>query len=287
MDCRIFEDILADFHEGRLTHDRRSDAEDHLAVCSACRRLLDIVRGDIDILPEDAREALSRSILECTSGPACPGIESQLCDFVEGSLDKDQIQLMALHMDHCSSCLAIVRQLEELRDILPSFAEIPLDDSFAREVVRLTNGQRYRRKSPATRLLAWWNALIQRPRFTLEAAYIGTLALVFLFGSPFLRFRNLTFVAVPAAMQPASVRLISLWEDAKAPLANGFNAAGFAIASSGRTASAWLGNLGQDCAHASVSLAERGVRDLKEWRRKEAEALVSIWSRWSSRIPKI
>jgi anti-sigma factor RsiW len=284
MDCSGFENILADFQEGKLSPHEQSASERHLEECARCRRLLDIVCGNLDILPAGARDEFARSILEYTSGPVCGGIESRLCSFVEGGLSKEQSQLVALHLEHCNDCKSIAAVLRELQDVLPTMAEIQPDESFTREVVRLTGGRRYHRGSLANRLLTWWNGMVQRPRFSLEAAYVGTLILVLLFSVPFLPFRNFATETAPAKIQPATSRLVAISENTKAPVTNGLKTIETTAALHGQAVSKFLSTLGQKCARASVSMTGTCVQGLRKWHQKETSALISIWTRWSDRI---
>jgi anti-sigma factor RsiW len=286
MDCSGFENILADFQEGKLSPDEQSAAARHLERCPHCRQLMEIIDGSLNILPSDAQDELTRSILECTSGSVCPGIEPDLWDFVGGGLNEERSQLIALHLDHCSDCSAVAAELEELQDVLPTMAEIQPDGSFVREVVLLTDGLRSNRKKLAARFLTWWNAIVRRPSFSMEAAYVGTLAVVLLFSVPFLPFRNFGAETVPAIVQPATSRLVAISGSAKAPVTDGLKTIESTAALRGQAVSKFLSALGQDCARASVSIAGASFQGFRKWQQKEASAFVSIWTHWSSRIPR-
>jgi hypothetical protein len=211
-------------------------------------------------------------------------MECDLWDFVAGELSKEQSQLIAFHLEHCSECRSMAAEIEELRDVLPTMAEIQPDESFVQDVVRLTGGRRYYRSSLANRVLTWWNGVVQRPRFPLEAAYIGTLAVVLLFSLPFLPFRNFATETVPAKIQPATSHIVAISENAKAPVTNGLKTIETTAAFHGQAVSKFLSTLGKDCARASVSMAEASYQEFRKWHQKEASVLISIWTRWSSRI---
>src|SRR2546422_8023704 len=102
MDCGSFEDRLDDFLEDGLSSDERRAVLAHVGLCTRCRGLLEIVRGDLDVAgieedegaQPDAAQArwieipgapgvpgapdLVASIVARTSGPACGRVEEQL-----------------------------------------------------------------------------------------------------------------------------------------------------------------------------------------------------------------
>lgn len=284
MNCSGFENILADFEEGKLPSRDQLAAQRHLSECARCRRLLDVVRGSVDIQPEGFRDEFARSILECTSGPVCPAIESRLCSFVDRVLNEEESQLVALHLEHCSECRPLASVLEELSDVLPAMSDVQPDEKFAGEIVGLTSGRRSYRRSLGTKLVTWWNAMVRRPRFALEAAYTGTLVLVLLFSVPFLPFRSFAVSIMPGLIQPAAGHIAELSQSAKVPVKDELTTIELAGATNFRAVSKWLGNLGQECAQKSVSAAEASLQSIRKWQRKQASTFASIWTRCSSRI---
>jgi hypothetical protein len=277
MNCSGFVRILADFEDGKLSAGQQSAAEAHLGKCSDCRRLLDIVRGKANPLPEDKRDELTRSILDCTSGPVCSRVESCLWDFVEGGLSAEDCQLITLHLDHCEDCRSIARDMKVMQEVLPTMAGIEPGGSFTREVVSLTSGWRSYQPGLRIRLLAWWNRTIQRPHFSLEAAYLGTLFFVLVFSSPFMPLRNVTFDRISsAAIQPSSKHLLSMWAGARAPVSSCLDKITSVMASQGQTVSRSLGKLTCDWEQVSISMADRSIQAIRECPRKAAVALLTI-----------
>ncbi len=202
MDCRTFESLLADFEGGRVTPADRELVENHLAACIACRCLLEIARGNLELMPTDRRQDLMRSILARTSGSACHRAEELLCDFADGALEGGDAALISEHVGHCRDCSALLAGLVELREVLPQLAELQPDEHFTDAVMRATAGRQPRlRPGAGTRLMDWWDRTLRRPRFSLEAAYVGTLVVAIFLGNPFPAVRALSVRTVEAASQ--------------------------------------------------------------------------------------
>ncbi len=184
MDCHTFENLLGDYREGRLTDPEAESCAAHLAVCASCRRLQRIVDGDLSLLDNETEDLVS-SVLRRTTGSACSSAHQRLCDFVDGHLDGIDQEVVARHLEHCVSCSALAKTLAELREELPQMATLDPGEDFTSSVLELTtHASAEQRPGLMWRLGAWWEELIERPRFSLEAAYIGTLLLVMVFGSP-------------------------------------------------------------------------------------------------------
>ena len=224
MNCRQFERVLADFQEGSLRSDERTAAEAHLAECEACSRLLAIARGKLSLLPEEMSRELALSIMERTSGRACPHVMERLCSYVDGELNSEDSQLVHAHLDSCTACSALADALAVMARDLPQLAEIEPDGEFAQYVIKATSQWRPFRPSYRTRFLTWWNQLVQRPRFSFEAAYVGTLALVFVFGNPAPALRTITMGLASFSSDQTTSRgsvsknFLTGWTDAEAPV---------------------------------------------------------------------
>jgi anti-sigma factor RsiW len=287
MNCRRFEKMLADFQEGTLTLAERSAVDSHLEKCAACRRLLDIARGVVDIIPEDRRDGLTRSILGCTSGSVCPRVESSLWAFVRGELDRDDSQLIASHVDYCSSCRSIAGDFTMLQEALPAFAEIEPGESFTQEVIGATSGWRRYQPSLKIRFFAWWKRAVQRPRFSFEAAYLGTLVLFCAFSILSLAFRNdasgKTSVAI---VHPTAKYLHSVCLSAKASVS--YQLSEFASVSSlkRQTVSKSLSEMVKNYGKAPASILGKSVQAIQVLQKKMAGALFASWARLSFRNPR-
>jgi len=234
MDCSRFERILADFAEGNLGARDQAVAELHLGNCRACRQLLSTAMGQIDLLPDDAADELARSILDSTSGSVCPRVESRLWDFCAGELSLEDAGLMALHLDHCPGCRSLAAALAEAQQVLPAMAEIEPDGSFTSEIVWATSGCRTCQVDFWAYFLSWLDRMIKRPHFALEAAYVGTLVLAFVFSSPFLPFWSRLS---SEAFQPSAQYLASVWTATTDSVSAGVRETASAVTSKSRMAS--------------------------------------------------
>lgn len=287
MNCSHFARILADFQEGKLLPDEQSTVEEHLGKCPACRRFLDVVRGNVDILPDDQRNRLVNAILDRTSGSACQRVESFLWDFVEGGLSAENSQLVAFHLDHCAACRSLAGELAVIQDVLPAIAEIEPGESFTREVVCATSEWRPRHSDPGTRLQAWWNRMILHPLFSFQTAYVGAVVLLFAFSSPFLPFwQTASNTISSAAIQPAAKYVISIWSDTKAPISNQAQEFTSAISAKKQTTAEWLGRLGKRYENTSASMLGRSVRSIRVWRQRQEVALLTFWIRLTNSMSR-
>ncbi len=201
MDCREWEEGLDDLLAGRLSEAERLRAEEHAAGCSHCGELLAAagmglagLSGPIPPPPPDLAEA----VLARTSGSAC----GRARELLAARLDPEERRandpaafadaaLLAGHLEHCPGCRAIETAFLWLPPTLRAMAEVEPDADFVYDVLRATSTTRLARRGTAgwrarlaERASGWWRRQVARPRFALEMAYAGTLALVVLFGTP-------------------------------------------------------------------------------------------------------
>jgi hypothetical protein len=186
IDCRDFEERLDEFEAGTLAAEEQQSAISHLEICVRCRALLGIVRGETDLLALEEREKLAQSILRRTSGPACRNAEDSLCQWIDGALSQADQQLISLHLAHCHNCAELAATLSELYDVLPDMATIEPDRQFTADVLQATLGMQFlpRRQGREFDWRKLWNCTMRRPRFAWEAAYVGTLLVLMMLGSP-------------------------------------------------------------------------------------------------------
>ena len=194
MDCRSFLDRLEALLDETLGGDARRAAEEHLRECADCRQLVELARSEPDGTAVEPPDSLAGSILERTSGPACETARDRLCDYVDGSLPEFDSDLVRLHLDGCEACEGLAAALASLARELPAMAEIEPDSAFVSDVLSRTVPWRRRlarRLEKLTAIRDLWPRVVRRPRFALEAAYVGTLVLVLIFGP------NLPLAGVP------------------------------------------------------------------------------------------
>ena len=130
--------------------------------------------------PKDMIEA----ILARTSGRTCDTARERVCDFVDGRLESVDAQLVQLHLEGCADCAELASAVARLTGELPALAELQLDDRFLGEVVARTSGRRRWAAQLAARIIDGVQIWAGRPRFALEASYVGTCALLLVFGIP-------------------------------------------------------------------------------------------------------
>ncbi|MFH1845658.1 MAG: zf-HC2 domain-containing protein [bacterium] len=190
MDCQHWQDQLDDFLAEKLAPEQLREAREHLAGCRHCQELLVTVRGNLDTLSSREETDLTHEILSLTSGSPCGRAEELLGDLVAGTLPPTETQLVRAHLEHCTPCQELVVTLTWVLPELQTMDRIEPDAAFTADVLRATSGARERPLELLARLGQWWQRQIVRPRFALEAAYVGTMVLIALFGTPLSPFKR-------------------------------------------------------------------------------------------------
>jgi predicted anti-sigma-YlaC factor YlaD len=183
MTCESFERRLDDLLDGRCTTDQWQEAETHLATCARCRRVFDAVSGRSDDMEAAGHEALSQAIVARTSGSGCAAARDRLCDYVDGALASFDRDLVDGHLTHCPACAELTAVLSETTSLLPSFATLAPRASLVREVLDATS-RRPVRPTVGQRVSAWLTHAAERPRFSIEVAYVLTVLLLVVLGNP-------------------------------------------------------------------------------------------------------
>ncbi|MCP4654631.1 MAG: hypothetical protein GY856_04335 [bacterium] len=142
----------------------------------------------------DSRDRLVDSILERTSRSPCERTQQRLCELVDGTLDGAGARRVRRHLRGCRECRSLAAALTALSEDLPA-AALPWQE-------RLTRGWE--------RMVRGWADFLQRPRFTLEAAYVGTMALAVLFISPFSPLRGVSAQTLTAVRIDPTAALSNL-----------------------------------------------------------------------------
>jgi predicted anti-sigma-YlaC factor YlaD len=189
MNCEAFERRLDDLLDGRCTADGWREAEAHLAGCPRCRRVFEAVAGRADDMDAAGHESLAGSILARTSGGGCEAARDWLCDFVDGSLAAFDRDLVGGHVDHCPACAELAATLAETASVLPSFATLAPRFGIIPGVLAATS-RRPVRQTLGDRVSAWLARAAERPRFSLEAAYVLTVLLLVVLGNPVNAFKE-------------------------------------------------------------------------------------------------
>jgi predicted anti-sigma-YlaC factor YlaD len=183
MNCHGFEAMLERLLEGSASAAERTAAGEHTASCRRCRELEEMVRGIGLELPEPPGD-LAAGVLERTSGSACSRARQILCLRVDGSLEGVDADLLELHLEHCAECAALGVALIRMQEDLPTLALADPGPGFTEEVLAATLPLSSRLARLGRRLRQQFERLTRRPRFAWEAAYVGAMILMLIFGTP-------------------------------------------------------------------------------------------------------
>jgi anti-sigma factor RsiW len=189
MNCQAFERRLDDLLDGRCTADEWREAEAHLGLCPRCRRVFDAVAGRAGDMDAAGHESLAQAIVARTSGVGCAAARDRLCDFVDGSLAGLDRDLVGGHVGHCPACAELGATLAETSSVLPSFASLSPRFSLVSGVLNATS-RRPVQPTLGERLSAWLARAAERPRFSLEVAYVLTVLLLVVLGNPVHAFKE-------------------------------------------------------------------------------------------------
>lgn len=140
---------------------------------------------------------LVTSILRATSGNPCRAAEERLPDLVDGLLDEVDAELVRGHLHTCPPCTALAQALARIAETLPAMQETDPGRSFTAAVIARTS------RSRRARLAASWRALVLRPAFAMQGAYVGALVVFGLFGLPGSPLRELPRSAAHAVVATA------------------------------------------------------------------------------------
>jgi predicted anti-sigma-YlaC factor YlaD len=198
MTCDAFDARLDTLLEGRCSPGEWSEAEAHAAACPRCRRVFDAVSGRADTLDDAAHEALAAAVIAKTSGSigACASARERIGDLVDGRLDTFDRELVEAHLARCAGCSALARAVAEQTALLPSFAALAPRTGIVRGVLAATS-RRPVEPTATERIASWIARAAQRPRFSLEVAYVMTVLLLVVLGNPVDAFREARVRAQP------------------------------------------------------------------------------------------
>jgi len=154
--CRKFREEIEGFACGRLSERNMTQAQDHLVRCPDC---LDVWAHYVGELPD-----LVAGVLVRTESEPCRQIRDRIGEV--GAPEPVTAELMALHLETCTSCHALVAARLRLDEDLPELATMEPGPDFTAAVLALTR----HRPGWRRRWQRYRNELEQRPRFALEAA---------------------------------------------------------------------------------------------------------------------
>lgn len=126
--------------------------------------------------PDLVTPDLTASILNLTSGPACPRLHALAWDLLAGQLAPDDQELAQRHLTRCPACRERLVRLEVAQQVLPGFADLDPGAAFTAAVLDRTRTIPPDPLLPRDPLVEAWSRLMRRPRAALEAAYLATAA---------------------------------------------------------------------------------------------------------------
>ena len=232
MSCTHFEERWDDFLAGTLSEVEQRAAAAHLDGCTDCAALVAALRDAVAALPAAASPQpgadVAVAVLALTSGGACSAAQALLCDLADDLLPAGDRDLVASHLAHCARCTALHATLVYLARALPTLAAFDPGPDLTRAIVAATSAPAPPREPARWRRVVAdrWRHLVARPRFAWEAAYVGLLLVVGLFGTSVSPFRD-----VP----PRALAVVQL-----DPFATARSAGGYARALHG-----YIGAMGQ------------------------------------------
>ena len=159
------------------------------------------MKNDLD---DAGHESLTQAIVARTSGGGCAAARDRLCDFVDGTLETLDRDLMGGHLDHCPACAELAAALAETASVLPSFATLVPRVSVIPGVLAATS-RRPVQPTLADRVSAWLAHVAERPQFSLEVAYVLTVLLLVVLGNPVDAFKEASVRVQPRVSAVASV----------------------------------------------------------------------------------
>lgn len=257
--CSDFEDRLGDLLEEALPHEDTAVVREHMTECPRCRQLMEVARGRMDLLPAGSGQELAREILRKTIGSACARVREQICDYVDGRLSREDSNILAIHIENCEVCRELTETLQRLTKALPHMADLDPGAAFTRRVLAVTCRREQSNFGRGDLLAGWWNAVVRRPRFAWEAAYVGTLILALVIGNPVLM-----TMAASSPLETVRGKTHQVWNAATEEL-TGLRAA----ASSGAAETA--GRLSQEVAGNRYQTRESAVRLWQKWQGSAAD----------------
>jgi len=195
MRCKDFERLLEVWLAGGLSPAEHAACARHAERCGECRELVALAGW------ADSAEAhfggepstdLVHGVLERTSGGACARAREELVPLVDGELTAERRGLVELHLESCPDCRELRDVLGGLAAELTLLAEADPGPGFTEGVLaRTVHADRAAVGAGASVGEGWvtlgrlrrswaaiWPALVRRPRFALEAAYVLVLVLM-------------------------------------------------------------------------------------------------------------
>ena len=184
MNCKKFQDRLPAFTSRQLSTESRLQCETHITDCVECLDLwLSHCSNEFSLEPKNNEELVS-AILQSTNSKTCNEAEDLLVDYIDETLELASSEILSIHLANCTSCKKTALTLLQLREDLPQIGlrEPPAD------LLETVLGQTLPWPKRVIRKISkadfGFSNLIVRPRFSMEASFLGTILWLALFGLP-------------------------------------------------------------------------------------------------------
>jgi hypothetical protein len=184
MNCKEFRGNLSAFSSEQLDNASRVECETHITTCAECLDLwLSNCPSEFRLANNPDKE-LVNSILQATNSNTCSEAGDLLVDYIDKALDLSTSEILSGHLANCSSCNKTAMALRQLKYDLPHIAlrEPPAD--LLEAVLRQTLPWPTRLIRKISTANFNFSNLIYRPRFSLEASFLGTILWLAVFGLP-------------------------------------------------------------------------------------------------------
>ena len=179
--CRF---LLPQLIAEQLGDELQQQLEAHLHDCDHCLRYFAALSEQhANIANTDAAQLTARILLASGTNP-CESSETLLCDFTDGVLDAEQVYFLERHLQECQPCQELQAGLQAVDTGLRLCKAPPVPTDLLADILRRTSAAESRKSTAGHRLLAFWQGLLQRPRFALEASFAVTVLWLSTFGTP-------------------------------------------------------------------------------------------------------
>ena len=128
--------------------------------------------------------------------------------------------------------------------------------------------------------------MVQRPRFSLEAAYVGALTLFLIFSIPSLSLQIISFDKVASAtVRPSAKFMISIWTGSKIYISDQLSEFAAVVVAEKQDVSESVVKLAKSCESKSASILDRSAEGIKKWQKDQTVGWLIVWRSVSSWIP--
>lgn len=157
--------------------------DSHPAACPACRAWLARFREGLDFAAASLPPGWAAGVGARTAGGACDRARMLVASAADGPIPTVDAALLQGHLGACHDCRVFEADWAAIGVALPAMAIVEPGPAFTASVLAATS-RRPPRARWAAQTAAAWRALVSRPRFAWEAAYVCTLCWLLVFGNP-------------------------------------------------------------------------------------------------------